>query len=275
MCLEHLECLHDEVTKVLSLALAVVDGITLVQVLGLEQVHDWQDLTVVWHKGLTDGITALDKRLQDVESSGNNLGITGVECRLDGNDELRDDGEDLGLAVSEQIEDTLDSKESVWVLLFTDSLHEDGEVVMVVELVHLNLPCNLVGRAVLNLDGQISTIVEAAELARRDLSLLVGAGLGGQDGRLGFGLVQGADFATATLTLLGIVHLSGSVGNRLFLGGKRLWLKDWSSLLWHVRRREVTESRVLWLREELVVRNLEWLGTSSVKNVLEVILEDH
>lgn len=109
------------------------------------------------------------------------------------------------MAVSEQIEDTLDSKESVWVLLFTDSLHEDGEVVMVVKLVHLNLPRNLVGRAVLNLDGQISTIVEAAELARRDLSLLVGAGLGGQDGRLGFGLVQGADFATATLTLLGIV----------------------------------------------------------------------
>jgi len=69
--------------------------------------------------------------------------------------------------------------------------------------------------------------------------------------------------------------LSGSVGNRLFLGGKRLWLKHWSALLWHVRSREVTESRVLWLREELVVRNLEWLGTSSVKNVLEVILEDH
>ena len=39
--------------------------------------------------------------------------------------------------------------------------------------------------------------------------------------------------------------------------------------------REVTESGVLWLREELVVRNLEWLGTSPVKNVLEVVLEDH
>lgn len=42
-----------------------------------------------------------------------------------------------------------------------------------------------------------------------------------------------------------------------------------------MRGREVTESGVLWLREELVVRNLEWLGTSSVKNVLEVVLEDH
>ena len=109
------------------------------------------------------------------------------------------------MAVGEQVEDTLDSKESIWVLLLTDSLHEDGEVMMVVELVHLNLPRNLVGGAVLNLDGQISTIVEATELAGRDLSPLVGAGLGGQDGWLGLSLIQGADFATAALTLLGVV----------------------------------------------------------------------
>ena len=91
---------------------------------------------------------------------------------------MRDDWQDLGLAVLEQIEDTLDCKESVWFLLLADSLHEDGEVVMVVELVHLNLPRNLVWGAMLNLDGQISTIVEAAELTRRDLSPLDGTGLG-------------------------------------------------------------------------------------------------
>ena len=109
------------------------------------------------------------------------------------------------MAVGKQIEDTLDSEESVWVLLLTDSLHEDGEVVMVVELVHLNLPRNLVGRAVLNLDGQISTIVEAAELAGRNLSPLVGTGFGGQSSRLSLSLVQGADFATAALAFLGVV----------------------------------------------------------------------
>ena len=112
----------------------------------------------------------------------------------------------------EEIKDTLDSEESVWVLLLADSLHEDGEVVMVVELVHLNLPRNLVGGAVLNLDGQISTIVEAAELTRRDLSPLVGTGLGGQGGWLGLSLVQGADFATAALTLLGVVCSNKSEG---------------------------------------------------------------
>ena len=38
---------------------------------------------------------------------------------------------------------------------------------------------------------------------------------------------------------------------------------------------EVTESGVLWLREELVIRNLEGLRASSVKNMLQVVLKDH
>ena len=81
MRLEHFERLHDEVAKVLSLTLAVVDRITLIQVLGLEQVHDGQDLTVVWHQGLTDGVTAKDELLQDMQSGGNDIGVTGVERR--------------------------------------------------------------------------------------------------------------------------------------------------------------------------------------------------
>ena len=56
MCLEHLEGLDDEVAKVLSLALAVVDSVTLGQVLGLEQVHDWENLSVIWHESLTNGV---------------------------------------------------------------------------------------------------------------------------------------------------------------------------------------------------------------------------
>ena len=81
MCLEHLEGLHDEVAKVLSLALAVVDSVTLVQVLGLEEVHDGENLTVVGHEGLADGVAAEDKLLQDVEGGGNDGGVTGVQSR--------------------------------------------------------------------------------------------------------------------------------------------------------------------------------------------------
>ena len=80
----------------------------------------------------------------------------------------------------EQVKDALDSKESVWVLLLADSFHEDGKVVMVIELVHFDLPGNLVRGSVLNLDGQISTVVETTELRGRDSSSSVGAGFGSQ-----------------------------------------------------------------------------------------------
>ena len=81
VCLEELESLDNQVAKVLSLALTVVDSITLVQVLGLEEVHDGENLTVVWHEGLADGIAAKDKVLQDVEGGGNDGGVTGVQGR--------------------------------------------------------------------------------------------------------------------------------------------------------------------------------------------------
>ena len=80
MLLKELKGLDDEVTEVLSLSLGVVDAVTNVQVLGLEEVHDGQDLTVVWHKSLTDGIGAEDESLKDVESDGNDLWVAGVEC---------------------------------------------------------------------------------------------------------------------------------------------------------------------------------------------------
>ena len=81
VCLEELESLDNQVAKVLSLALTVVDLITLVQVLGLEEVHDGENLTVVWHEGLADGVAAEDKVLQDVEGGGNDGGVTGVQGR--------------------------------------------------------------------------------------------------------------------------------------------------------------------------------------------------
>ena len=81
VCLEELESLDNQVAKVLSLALTVVDSITLVQVLGLEEVHDGENLTVVWHEGLADGVAAKDKVLQDVEGGGNDGGVTGVQGR--------------------------------------------------------------------------------------------------------------------------------------------------------------------------------------------------
>ena len=77
--LEELEGLDNEVAEVLALPLGVVDAVTNVEVLGLEQVHDGQDLAVVWHEGLTDGIGAEDESLEDVKGDSNDLGVARVE----------------------------------------------------------------------------------------------------------------------------------------------------------------------------------------------------
>ncbi len=81
MHFEHLESLYDEITQVRGLALRVVNLIALVQVLGLEEVEDGQDLAVVRHEGLTDGIAALDKLLENVECACDDFVVTGVKSR--------------------------------------------------------------------------------------------------------------------------------------------------------------------------------------------------
>lgn len=74
--------------------------------------------------------------------------------------------------------------------------------------------------------------------------------------------------------MLKLTHHSGSVGDGLLLGCERLWLENVTALLWHVRSREVTEGRVLWLGQQLVVRALEGLGTCLAQHFLEVVLEN-
>ena len=79
--LEKLECLLDKVAEVLLLALGVVDSVALVEVLLLEEVHDGQNLAVVGHEGLADGVAAEDEGLEHVKGGGDNVRITGVEGR--------------------------------------------------------------------------------------------------------------------------------------------------------------------------------------------------
>ena len=81
MELEKLQRLHDQVTEVLALSLRVVDLVAAVDVAGLEQVEDGQDLAVVRHKSLADGVRAHDKCLQHVQSCRNDFGVTSVQGR--------------------------------------------------------------------------------------------------------------------------------------------------------------------------------------------------
>ena len=79
--LEKFESLHNDISQILALALRVIDLVSLIQVLGLEEVHDGQDLSVVGHESLANSVTALNQSLEDMKSGGNNLGVTSAQCR--------------------------------------------------------------------------------------------------------------------------------------------------------------------------------------------------
>ena len=79
--LEELERLLDQIAEVLLLALGVIDAVTHVEVVRLEQVHDGKDLTVIRHESFTDGITALDEGLEHMERRADDLVITSVQSR--------------------------------------------------------------------------------------------------------------------------------------------------------------------------------------------------
>lgn len=121
---------------------------------------------------------------------------------LDGDDQLRDDWEHLSAALLEHVEDALDRQESVRVLLLADALKEDGEVVVVVELLDLDLPVDAVLGAVLDGDGEVAAVVEAAELARGDGAVVEGTGDGLLGSRLLLGLVEADGSSSEAFSLL-------------------------------------------------------------------------
>ena len=79
MKLEKLKGLRDEVAQVLALTLRVVDLVTLVQVFGLEEVKDGEDLTVVGHESLSDRVTGGDEELEDLQGGADDRVVARVE----------------------------------------------------------------------------------------------------------------------------------------------------------------------------------------------------
>lgn len=104
-----------------------------------------------------------------------------VCATLDRNNELWDGGQDLDRAALQQVQRALHGEEAVRLLLLTQAIKEDGQVVMVVELLTVDLPADVVARGrVLHANRQVAPVVEAAELGRGDRALLerTGHGLG-------------------------------------------------------------------------------------------------
>ena len=203
MRLEHLKRLLDQVAENQALALRVLDLVAQVSVALLEQVHHGQDLSVVGHEGLADGVGASHEALQNLQGDRDDLVVTGVQSRyskfvtenlnlltLDGDDQLGNHRQHLCAALFKHVKDTLHGQEAVGVLLLADALKEDGQVVVVVKLHNVDLPEDLVGGAVLNSNGQVTAVVEASEFRGRNGTGHNSAGLGSLDDGLGLGLVQ-------------------------------------------------------------------------------------
>lgn len=89
---------------------------------------------------------------------------------LDGDDQLGNHGQHLGASLLEHVEYSLHGQESVWVLLLSDAFEEDGQVVVVVELLDFNFPVDFILRAVLDSDWEISSIIEPSEFTWRNVS---------------------------------------------------------------------------------------------------------
>lgn len=92
-------------------------------------------------------------------------------------DELRDDWEYLSTTLIKHIEDSLHCEESVWILLLSDTLEENWQVMMIIELLDLNLPVDSVLGTVLNGNWKVTSVVESSELTRWDNSLIESSSL--------------------------------------------------------------------------------------------------
>ena len=136
--------LLDQISEVVSFSLTVINLVTEVSIFGFEQIHNWKDLSVVWHKSLSNGVGAGHEGLQDFQGDGDNLWVPGVQSSLNWDNELGDDWQDLGSSLLEHIKNTLDCEESVWVHFLPNALEKDWEVMVIIQLLNLYLPVDFV-----------------------------------------------------------------------------------------------------------------------------------
>lgn len=85
---------------------------------------------------------------------------------------MRNDWQNLSTTFLKHVKDTLNSEESIWVLLFTNSLEENGQVMVIVKLLDFNLPVDTVLGTMLNGNGKVASVVETSEFGGRNVSLV-------------------------------------------------------------------------------------------------------
>ena len=126
------------------LPLAVINFISKVSILCLEQIHDWQNLSVIWNKGFSNSIRACYQCLQNLKSDSYIFWVSGIQSSFDWDNQLRNDWQHLSTTRFKHIKHSLNSQESIWVHFFSDSFKEDWKVVMEIKLLSVYFPVNLI-----------------------------------------------------------------------------------------------------------------------------------
>mmetsp|Transcript_9033 Transcript_9033/g.21117 ORF Transcript_9033/g.21117 Transcript_9033/m.21117 type:complete len:379 (-) Transcript_9033:163-1299(-) len=163
--LQKLQRLLDEVAEDHALPLVVHDPVANVDVAVLEDVQHRENLAVVGHERLPHHLARDHQLLQHLEDDDDDDRVAGVEGRLDRDDQLRDHWQDLGPPVLQHVECPLDSDEAVGFLLFAQPIEEDGQVMVVVQLLNVHLPLDLVAdAALLDEKRQVPALVEPPQL---------------------------------------------------------------------------------------------------------------
>lgn len=128
--------------------------------------------------------------------------LEGVRLTLDRDDELGNDWQYFGSSFGQHVKDTLHSEEAVRVLLLTDALEEDRQVVVVVELCHVDLPVDAVeGGPVDRRDWEVAPVVKSAEVGRLNTARVLGACTGLLGGRLRLRREKGSCLPSSAETL--------------------------------------------------------------------------
>lgn len=160
MHLKQFQGLLNQVSKIVSLSLTVVNFIAKVGVFSLEEVHDWQDLSVVWNECFANSVRAGNQSLQDLESDRDDLWVSCIQGSFDWDNQLRDYRQNFGSSLLEHVKYSLYGKESVWIHLLSDAFKENRQVVVIVKLLDFDFPIDFVLWAMFNCNGQITAIIE-------------------------------------------------------------------------------------------------------------------
>ena len=124
-----------------------------------------------------------------------------IKLTLDRYNELRNNWKHFRSSFFKHVEHSLDSQESVGILLLSDSLEEDGQVVVVIQLLDFYFPVNFVLGSMLNGNGKISSVVESSEFTRWDQSSLESSSFRLLRKRFFSWLIQTCSFSSKTFTL--------------------------------------------------------------------------